>query len=166
MTRKYGKTFMDNDLHEQIKSWIKAFKSIDEDKHMPKDDEKLSHCPYLYVTCKNTSLNPPCRKVGMSYGERISTKLHRYSTPVPQNWQLYAIVFINPNAAFDKKDEDDFIDEISNNGKNRLSNKELVKSDDDTVNRGIVQFIDDFGYVDAVALGKISFIQRMVSKHQ
>ena len=53
----------------------------------------------------------------MSYGEKIDVKLKRYSTPVSQDWQLYAIVFIDPNVAFDEEDEEDFINDISANGK-------------------------------------------------
>lgn len=93
----------------------------------------------MYITELNKSINPPCRKIGISDGERISVKLERYSTTVPVNWKPYIVIFTEN---VDKIDEEDFINFISNG--NRIGRKELSERQSaDEIKKLVAQYLDD-----------------------
>lgn len=145
------KTALENckTIDEQVREWAMSLSKLHEDD----DREDMTDCPYLYVTMPNTSLNPPCRKAGKSNGERIHRKLERYSTPVPQNWVPYAVVFVDKRFQVPDEMENDFIDCIS--GNSQLTGKELIKKrTDDEINKGIVEFLNFYDGILGIAFSK------------
>ena len=126
-------------LNEQIQNLLQQIyeqKMNSVNSKNPIEDTK--HQPYIYITKKNNSLNPPCRKIGYSGkdtengAEHIETKLKRYSTPVPQNWEHFALILLNPKAVNIKNYENSFMEILKHK---RYKNKELFKdaSDDDII---------------------------------
>ena len=117
-------------LHEQIQA---LYKTVLEDK---KSNKNVIDLPYIYITRNNNSLNPICRKVGCSGkdddkgSEDIIKKLQRYSTPVPDNWECYVVIWLTCNGSEAVDYELDFIEELGK--ENRYNNKELFKNLSDT----------------------------------
>ena len=113
---------------------------------------------YLYVTCQNKSLNPPAIKAGISgikrpedpyQSEDVYKKLNRYSTTLPQNWQLFAVIDIG-NVANSReqleKCEKDFFKCIEDEGGERIGSKELFKDIDKAcIAKAIEQFVENYG---------------------
>ena len=136
-------------IDEQVREWAMSLSKLHEDDNR----EDMTDCPYLYVTMPNTSLNPPCRKAGKSDGERIRRKLERYSTSVPQNWEPYAVVFVDKRFQMPDEMESDFIDCIS--GNSQLTGKELIKKrTDDEINKGIDEFLNFYDGILGIAFNK------------
>ena len=92
--------------------------------------------PYLYITHINKSLKPQCCKVGYSGkddfkgSEDILKKLRRYSTPLPDDWRLHAMLFFDCDAHDMRKYEDQLFDALAKHG-SRIDGKELFEMRND-----------------------------------
>ena len=129
-------------LEEQVNECIRQIA-------LNEGDNELASLPYLYVTEINNSLNPACCKVGYSGrddgkgSEDIKTKLNRYSTPVPDDWKLHAMIVLKCDSDDARQYEKHFIKSFKAHGEQK-DKKELfnVKKNED-IDSAVIEFIND-----------------------